>query len=188
MSTFQYFAYGSNMLTERLVRRCPSAVAVGPATAKGYRLRFAKTGRDGSGKATLVADRDQTVHGVLFAIANNDLDALHRAEGAGIGYDFQQSFRVTGLDGGGIVAGTYIGAVAAYDDSLKPFNWYRALVLAGATQHRLPPYYLDRFRWTSVQPDPEITRPGRIEALDILNSSGFGHLVEAEFRETGPVK
>jgi len=177
LSTFRYFAYGSNMLTERLVRRCPSAVPVGPAVARGYRLRFAKTGRDGSGKATLVRDPAQRVHGVLFTIETRDLEALHRAEGVGIGYDYQQSFRVTGPDSSNILASTYIGVGNAYDDNLKPFDWYRALVLAGATHHRLPDDYLDQIRGIVAEPDPDKTRAGRIEALDILESAGFEHLV-----------
>lgn len=164
------------MLTERLVRRCPSAVPVGPATARGYRLRFAKTGRDGSGKATLVRDHDQSVHGVLFTIGTCDLDALHSAEGAGVGYDYEPSFPVIGPDNGDIYAGIYIGARAAYDDSLKPFDWYRALVLAGATQHCLPVDYLDEFRRVAIQPDPDGSRAGRIEALEVLKSAGFEYL------------
>ncbi len=177
MNTFRYFAYGSNMLTERLVRRCPSAAPAGPAAALEYRLRFAKTGRDGSAKATLVRDPAQMVHGVLFAIETCELDALHSAEGAGVGYDYQQSFRVTGPDGKEIQASTYIGVCHAYNDSLKPFDWYRALVLAGATQHCLPDDYLDQFRGIVVEPDPDKSRVGRIEALEILKSAGFEHLV-----------
>ena len=51
--TFLYFSYGSNMLTERLRARCPSANCIGIATATGYALEFSKSSVDGSGKATL---------------------------------------------------------------------------------------------------------------------------------------
>jgi cation transport regulator ChaC len=71
MVTFTYFAYGSNMLTERLCARCQSAKVLGRATARGYSLEFCKQSVDGSGKATLVqsAKEGAIVHGVLFDIA-----------------------------------------------------------------------------------------------------------------------
>ena len=38
--TFLYFAYGSNLSTERIHLNNPSAVAKGPALLKGYKLAF----------------------------------------------------------------------------------------------------------------------------------------------------
>ena len=43
-----YFAYGSNMLTARLHKRCPSARILGTAVAPGLVLRFWKRSKDGS--------------------------------------------------------------------------------------------------------------------------------------------
>lgn len=53
-----YFAYGSNMLTERLIARTPSARPVGTSLLPGHRLTFHKRGRDGSGKC----DAFETAH------------------------------------------------------------------------------------------------------------------------------
>ena len=45
--SFITFAYGSNMLTSRLRRRCPSAMPLGVATLIGYELRWHKKSKDG---------------------------------------------------------------------------------------------------------------------------------------------
>ena len=52
--TFHYFADGSNMMTARLLGRCPSAKVVSLAHADGYKLAFSKLSVDTSGKATLI--------------------------------------------------------------------------------------------------------------------------------------
>jgi gamma-glutamylcyclotransferase (GGCT)/AIG2-like uncharacterized protein YtfP len=69
-----YFAYGSNMHTERMRLRCPSAEAMGPAALRGYRLAV-----------RLFADIDPhpvgAVHGVLWSMETCDLAALDRYEG-----------------------------------------------------------------------------------------------------------
>jgi hypothetical protein len=65
-----YFAYGSNMLTARLVRRCPGAKEMRSAQLAGYRLRFDKRSRDGSGKGTIHSTSSQhdKIYGVLFDV------------------------------------------------------------------------------------------------------------------------
>ena len=52
--TIPYFAFGSNMLLERIKKRVPSARVLGNATLGGYALRFNKLSKDGSGKANIV--------------------------------------------------------------------------------------------------------------------------------------
>lgn len=48
--TFLNFAYGSNMLTDRLRERVPSARPVAVARLAGHSLRWHKVSIDGSGK------------------------------------------------------------------------------------------------------------------------------------------
>jgi len=111
MLTFTYFAYGSNMLRERLSARCPSAKVLGHATASGYSLQFFKKSVDGSGKATLVqsAKDDVLVNGVLFEIVTGERVDLDAAEGLGQGYARDDDFRVRSEDGNEVRATTYIG-------------------------------------------------------------------------------
>src|ERR1700756_1898091 len=88
-NTMIYFAYGSNMLTNRLLSRCSDAKTIGPAFLTGYTLCFDKRSRDGSGKCTIghTARPSDIVHGVLFTVPQSQLPSLDRAEGKGAEYD-----------------------------------------------------------------------------------------------------
>jgi gamma-glutamylcyclotransferase len=50
----KYFAYGSNMLTERLRARVGGAAALSKVCVCGYRVRFHKRSDDGSGKCNII--------------------------------------------------------------------------------------------------------------------------------------
>lgn len=177
--TIIYFGYGSNMLTERLVDRCKSAKPIGIATAPGYSLSFFKRSIDKSGKATLAAAEDKTVYGVMFEIARAELPALDQAEGLGPkSYARDDRFCVCRADTGAEVMSTaYVATAAAIDPSLTPYDWYRALVLAGAMQHGLPEGYIDSLRGAAARPDPKPDRESRLAALKALKDSGFAHLI-----------
>ena len=84
-----YFAYGSNMLTARLLSRCSGAEKIEPAFLTGYTLCFDKRSRDGSGKCTIrhTGSPSDVVHGVLFTIPQSQVPSLDRAEGEGTDYD-----------------------------------------------------------------------------------------------------
>jgi cation transport regulator ChaC len=165
---FVYFAYGSNMLPERLSARCPSARVVGHAAAAGYVLEFSKISRDGSGKATLVVGEGKA-RGVLFEIANTDRADLDRAEGKGYARDDQ--FEVeTATDGQRIRATTYVAS--AIDRQLKPYDWYLALVIAGAEYHSLGPEYLMGLRARAYRVDLHEDRESRLDALAALKAHG----------------
>lgn len=176
--SFLYFAYGSNMLPARLQARCASARVIGAANAPGFDLEFSKLSRkDGSGKATLVTAADMATPGVLFEIDKADLGALDRAEGAGFGYDRADDFtaEITGT-GERITAATYIAGTT--DRQLKPFDWYLALVVAGARHHALGDDHLARLRLIAHIIDLDHNRKDRREALEALLAHGFDdHLV-----------
>ena len=74
--TFLYFAFGSNMLSNRLIARCPSAKLVGKAFVQDHALEFTKKSVDGSGKATLIERTGVITPGVLFEIETAERDAL----------------------------------------------------------------------------------------------------------------
>jgi hypothetical protein len=80
---FLYFAYGSNMLTRRLLERTPSATPTGTGYVTGRQLTFDKIGQDGSGKcdAFLTERPGDRVFGVTFEIRSAERDALDAVEG-----------------------------------------------------------------------------------------------------------
>ena len=183
MQTFLYFAYGSNVLTERLQTRCLSARVHGLAVATGYSLEVIKRSKDKSGKATLVKSTQpgvkstqpgQQVFGVLFEIENGDRSALDKAEGKGSGYDRIDDFIVNMLpDMTQAQVTTYLASCSAVDDGLKPYDWYLALVIAGALQHNLPHTRIARLRKVAYIEDPVSTRKERVEAEKALKIAGW---------------
>jgi cation transport regulator ChaC len=129
-----YFAYGSNMLTARLRERVPSATAIGIGQLVGHALRWDKRSwRDGSGKcdAEATGRHDDVVWGVVFELDPEDKPALDKAEGVGAGY-LEKTVNVL-MEAGRVPAVTYYATDK--DASLRPYRWYKALVIAGAREH-----------------------------------------------------
>jgi len=169
-----YFAYGSNMLTERLQDRVPSAEPVTAATLPGRTLRFHKRSKDGSGKCTLApaSEDSAAVHGVLFDFASDDLSALDDAEHRGHGYERRRVHPRT--PDGSVDAFAYVAQPAYVDDALRPYDWYRAVVTAGAHQHDLPAAY--RRRLESIRSYPDTNEERRAQYRSLLRAAGFLHL------------
>jgi len=71
---YLYFAYGSNLLPDRMRRRCPHAIPVGPAILPNYKI-----------VERLYADvdfqRGAQVSGFLYLLRESDVAALDRHEG-----------------------------------------------------------------------------------------------------------
>ncbi len=169
MSTFIYFAYGSNMLAERLVARCSSARLLEIVVAAGHAVDFSKRGADGSGKAALVGRPGWVTYGVLFEIALAERDVLDRHEGPG--YQRVDDFRVWTLTGSQeVVASTYIARASEPD--LLPYDWYLQLVVAGCEQGRFPGTYTNGLRSRPFTTDPDPARRSAREARSILARCG----------------
>jgi hypothetical protein len=170
--TFLYFAYGSNMLPARLQARCKTARLVGCALAEGADLTFSKISNDGSGKASLAPASNVQTPGALFEIAGSDLPALDKAEGVGTGYERNDRFSINlTANGECVTATTYIAT--AIDDRLKPYDWYLALVIAGAELHAFGEQHLRRLREFDYLVDTRPSRNNRLDALAALQAHGF---------------
>lgn len=163
--TFVYFAYGSNMLTRRLRAsdRAPSAKSIGVGFVEGRKLTFDKLGRDGSGKCDMESSDTggDRVYGVLFRLARHDRAALDRVEGLGAGYADRRIRVVTGA--GACDALSYVATMKA--PGLRPFHWYKALVVAGAMEHGLPDRYVDWLKTFRSREDADDNRRKAHEAI-----------------------
>jgi gamma-glutamylcyclotransferase len=151
-----YFAFGSNMLLERLEKRVPSARVLGTATLGGYALRFNKLSKDGSGKANIVpsADPRAVVHGVLYHLDDDERPGLDKAEGLGNGYQVRDlRVRRDGAEAEEEVF-AYVAAPGAIRDDLRPFQWYKNMVIEGATQNGLPDSYVRQLEAVEAVPAP----------------------------------
>lgn len=153
------FAYGSNMLTRRLRKRCPSAIAIGRAILMGYAIRWHKRSTDGSGKCDVVqtADKGAVAHGVVFRIDAADKPALDQAEGLGHGYD--DALVTVTCNGKPLVALMYRATDVV--PSLAPYSWYKAMVIAGAREHGLPDAYIRSLESAAASNDPDKARHAR---------------------------
>lgn len=171
VALIHYFAYGSNMLTERLQLRCASARARQVAYADNWTLTFSKRGQDGSGKATISAATGGRVFGVVFDLNESELPELDRFEGAGKGYDRKGDFsvRIAGSQEPFSVV-TYAASPSYIDINLKPFDWYLNLVVAGARQHALPPEYVSTLEAAPSRMDSKTDRQSQREAIQLLRS------------------
>jgi cation transport regulator ChaC len=118
-----YFAYGSNMLTERLKARAKDANELGIAHASGWRLTFHKvsTRKNGSrsGKCDIRTDHDPKaiVYGVLYEIPEEQFYNLNECEKDYSSYEI-------------IVHSPKLGVVMAVahvadntDATLAPYDW-----------------------------------------------------------------
>jgi gamma-glutamylcyclotransferase len=152
----KYFAYGSNMLAARLRRRGVSAQAVGPALLRGHRLVWTKRSADGSGKCGVLptADPADVVWGALFEIDDRKLSILDQAEGAGRGY--LRETVVVRAGGQRVEAAAYIAIDVV--EGLRPYEWYKQLVVVGAKKAGLPTAYIDWLSAVLSKQDPDEAR------------------------------
>ena len=166
-----YFAFGSNMLTTRLARRCPSARVVARAFAPGYRAAFDKLSEDTSGKATLVkCDEPPFAVGVVYELSDDDLGDLDGFEGSG--YYRQDGLAVTCLD-----TERTLRAVSYFANKevqgLRPYDWYLAMVLAGLAENGIGHEHARRLRQVPFDTDPDTARRTRQNALQDLATAGW---------------
>ncbi|MEZ5739231.1 MAG: gamma-glutamylcyclotransferase family protein [Burkholderiaceae bacterium] len=164
-----YAAYGSNLLPVRLQRRTPSARFLGCAALPGHQLAFGKRGQDGSGKCWLRRDDTATAQVAVFEVARVDRQALDRFEGLGDGYERELvdlQLADGRWQGRRVSAYVYMATPSAIDEALRPFDWYRDLVLAGARHHR---FATSLVRWLGGLPVAiDADRARQLAARDLL--------------------
>ena len=154
-----YFGYGSNMLTERLCKRCSSAEKIQPSMGsqhllKGYKFTFSKLSTlnvddEGNGKGNIerTENSQDKVYGVIFSILKSEEKELDRMEGFPTenGYD-KESFEI--IDEKNSEENlenvmVYYKRVHATNNP-KPFDWYKEYITKGAEQHKLPESYIKK--------------------------------------------
>lgn len=167
----KYFAYGSNMLEARLKHpsRAPAASCIGLGMLGGYRIRFHKVGKDGSGKcnALTTGNMEDAVYGVVFDVADGDKTALDEEEDIQRGGYSRRQVNIMMLnDSREVLVECYFANPKFIDDNRLPFDWYKALVIAGAVEHKLPEEYVRLLRECLTIEDRDQERSKK--ALDLL--------------------
>ncbi len=169
MATCRYFAYGSNMLRERLVARVSTAEGVAVGVARDYRLDFAKISVDGSGKGDMVASPGDEVWGVLYELDADQKAALDEHEGR----HYRAREIVVSTPSGDQAAWAYVAEPHRRDPSKVPYDWYVALIVAGARQGGLPEPYVQALEATPFHVHGDEDWKERKNAIAALAAAGM---------------
>jgi len=148
-----YLAYGSNLHPQRLRKRVPSAALSGVVELRGWKLCFHKrSNKDGSGKCSIVRTNDSAdvVYAAIFTLMEAERHLLEGVEGVGYGYN---EIHLEIPRHGDVF--TYIASPGYIADELRPYTWYKELVVVGASFHKFPASYIEEI--------------GRVEAVEDLN-------------------
>lgn len=153
-----YLAYGSNLHPMRLMERVPSATLVDVIELCSYRLSFHKRGKDGSGKCNLHQTESDSdlVFGAIYKISREHKSTLDSFEGKGCGYIDNQIFLQH--QGKGYYCFTYHAQESHIIDNLKPYHWYKELVVLGAKYLQFPDSYISKIKAVESVEDPHEAR------------------------------
>ncbi|KAK5613752.1 hypothetical protein CRENBAI_016644 [Crenichthys baileyi] len=142
---FMYFAFGSNLLKERLQLMNPSAVFYATGRLKDYKLVFGlweenvETAWHG-GVATIESCPGEEVWGVVWTLSNENLSTLDSQEGVSHGKYSPLEVSIE-TDQGVMLCRTY---QMNNFHACPPSPQYKKVVCKGAEQNGLPKEYLKR--------------------------------------------
>jgi gamma-glutamylcyclotransferase (GGCT)/AIG2-like uncharacterized protein YtfP len=138
-----YFSYGTNMDPVGMRERAPGAKSLGPARLGGWRLTFTADAPDtGFGVPHIQPDENDEVWGVLWDVAEEDVNALDEYEGIAAGAYVRHTIAVSRGDDV-VEALTYLAQAHLYRSPSKEFV---EQIVRGAESHGLPPMYVQRLR------------------------------------------
>ena len=170
MNKIKYAAYGFNLHPIRLSERIPSAKLLGKAILEGKALRFHKRSKDGSAKCNIVDEKKQRVYVAMYEIDESEKSALDNTEGAGYGYRCEE-VKVLGF--GKCI--TYIAEDSHIDDSLKPYTWYKEMLLVGCEKLEIPKAYIEHIRCVDANEDLDQQRQAKNMELVLRAKNTSSH-------------
>jgi gamma-glutamylcyclotransferase len=160
-----YFAYGSNLHPVRLMERVPSANLVAAVELNNHHLTFHKKSHDGSSKCNILdtGSGSNSVHGAIYELDPAHKSALDGFEGKGFGYlDNQISLQHQGRE---YNCFTYLAQESHIVDDLRPYHWYKNLVVLGARYLQFPDTYISSIESVESVEDPHEERRKEHELL-----------------------
>jgi gamma-glutamylcyclotransferase (GGCT)/AIG2-like uncharacterized protein YtfP len=124
-----YFAYGSNLNKQQMLKRCPDAKPKFSAILPNYKLIFTGWVREWhGGTASIKPFRGSKVAGAVYDISEKDLLKLDKYENYPVTYD-RINVLLLKEDGQAVKAMTYIKRMQS--DESKPSPEYLAVVRQG---------------------------------------------------------
>ena len=149
----------------RLLERVPSANLLDVIELDKHRLAFHKKSQDGSSKCNLVHTGEESdgVYGAIYQMDSAHKKALDSFEGNGNGYhDSQLTVELHGKE---YSCFTYFAQQSYIENNLKPYHWYKNLVVLGARHLQFPDVYVRSIEMIESVEDPDETRRKQHEQL-----------------------
>ncbi|XP_062956362.1 gamma-glutamylcyclotransferase [Cynocephalus volans] len=151
--SFLYFAYGSNLLTERIRLRNPSAAFCCVARLRDFKLDFGNSQGKTSqtwhgGIATIFQSPGDEVWGVVWKMNKSNLNSLDEQEGVKSGTYVIIEVKVSTQEGREITCRSYL--MTNYE-SAPPSPQYKKVICMGAEENGLPLEYQKKLR--AIEPN-----------------------------------
>ncbi|KAM4706081.1 gamma-glutamylcyclotransferase [Rhinophrynus dorsalis] len=142
MDFFYYFAYGSNLLKERILLDNPSASFHSIALLKNFKLAFGnnegtRNSRWHGGVATVIESQGDEVWGVVWKMNISNLDSLDKQEGVHVGIYEPLEINVH-TAGGDLICRCYQMKNCVFGLTSPQ---YKQVICMGAKQNDLPRQY-----------------------------------------------
>src|SRR5215471_1760683 len=138
-----HFAYGSNMDRAMMARRCPAAVALGPARLDNWRYFVMR-----DGYASIMPAPGAAVHGVLWRLTPRDVAAINAYEAVDRGLYRRRVLAVRTTER----IHRALIYVARERRPGRPKPGYQDVVVAAAHAWQLPDAYIaGLMRWVSAR-------------------------------------
>lgn len=131
-----YFAYGSNMSTTQMHRRCPGCRKIGRARLQGYRWVISTRGY-----ANIIRCENKVVEGVVYEISSADEAALDEYEGVAAGGYFKKTLTIC-LGEEELEAMVYIDPTVSEG---KPKDEYVGRMTVALSEADLSPWYVAQY-------------------------------------------
>ncbi len=139
-----YFAYDSNMDTDRLRERVSTFTLLGTGALKGYRLVFTKPSRSHRfSYADLLQSSNHRIEGIVYRISYEAMKVLDKYEMLSVG-DYRRTQEIVEMESGTQRVTLYRGVRQSSD--LKPAPQYLRHMIKGAYEHCLPEEYINTLK------------------------------------------
>jgi cation transport regulator ChaC len=140
-----YFAYGSNLSKQQMLRRTGSIPVSSPACLPDYQLAFRKVLVGEEVYATIVPSQGAVVQGAAYLCSPYAMTQLDIFEGVGEKCYRRELVQATAQTGEVLNCIVYIGE-KFNSEAAVPNALYLNAILTGAQEHQLPPDYIQQIK------------------------------------------